>query len=200
MTDSEKYEVLKWSQVYCMLLSQANKICKSGFNPDIIVGVSRGGWLPARVLSDLLENPNLANVRAESYVGVNKSKNKPSLTQSLSMAAAGKTVLVTDEVADSGKSIRLIVDHVKELGAVDVRTAALYYKPSCRFKPDYSEKVTDRWVVFPWEIKETLRLIYEANKNSSPRIEKEIKILVKAGYPKRLIKRFLNEFSEVEPC
>ena len=38
-----------------------------GFRPDIIVGVC-GGWIPARVLSDLLDNPNLANVGAESYL------------------------------------------------------------------------------------------------------------------------------------
>jgi hypoxanthine phosphoribosyltransferase len=194
------YEVVKWGQIYDMLLSQATKLCSSGFRPDIIVGVSRGGWLPARVLSDLLENPNLANVRAESYVGIKETKNEPCLTQSLSMPVAGKTVLVVDEVADSGKSIKLIVNHVRELGAIEVKTATLYFKRCCSLKPDYYEKVTDRWVIFPWEAKETLRLIFESNKNSPKKVEQEIEELVAAGFPKRLITRFLNDFSEVKTC
>ncbi len=200
MTERVHYEVLKWSQIYDMLLSQATKICSSGFRPGVIVGVSRGGWLPARVLSDLLENPNLANVRAESYVGINNAKDEPCLTQSLSMAVAGKTVLVVDEVADSGKSIKLVVNHVRELGAIEVRTATLFYKSCCALTPDYFEKVTDNWVVFPWEAKETISLIYEANKNSPQKVEKELAELAAAGFPKRLIARFLNDFSEVRKC
>jgi uncharacterized protein len=197
MSAGEKYEVLNWSQVYSLLLSQATKICRSGFKPDIIAGVSRGGWFSARVLSDLLENPNLANVRAEGYVGISKSKDKPTLTQTLSMPVSGKKVLIVDEVADSGKSLKLIIDHVIELRAIEVKTATLYSKLCCEFKPDYSEKVTDRWVIFPWETKEALRLIYEANKNIPQEIEKEIDELVAAGFPKRLITRFMNEISEV---
>jgi hypoxanthine phosphoribosyltransferase len=200
MTARIHYEVLKWSQIYDMLLSQATKICSSGFRPSLIIGVSRGGWLPARILSDLLENPNLANVRAESYVGINETKNEPCLTQSLSMDVAGKTALVVDEVADSGKSIKLVVNHVRELGATEVRTATLVYKRCCALKPNYFEKVTDRWVVFPWEAKETLRLIYEANKNNPEKVEVELEELVAAGFPKRLITRFLNDFSEVRKC
>ena len=200
MTARVQYEVLKWSQIYDMLLRQATKICASGFRPGVIVGVSRGGWLPARVLSDLLENPDLANVRAESYVGINETKNEPILTQSLSMAVAGKTVLVVDEVADTGKSIKLVVDHIRELGATEVRTATLFFKSCCGLKPDYFEIITDRWVVFPWETKETLRLIYESNKNSPKKVEEEIEELVAAGFPKRLITRFLNDFSEVKTC
>jgi uncharacterized protein len=200
MTTRVHYEVLKWGQIYYMLLSQATKICASGFKPGIIVGVSRGGWLPARVLSDLLENPNLANVRAEGYVGINETKNYPCLTQSLSMDVTGKSALVVDEVADTGKSIKLVVNHVRELGAIEVKTAILCYKRCCELKPDYFEKVTDRWVIFPWEAKETLRLIYESNKNSPKRVENEIEELVAAGFPKRLITRFLNDFSEVKKC
>ena len=76
---SLEFEVPTWNQIYEMLLDLAEKIFKSGFKPEIIVGVSRGGWPPARVLSDLLENPNLTNVRAEFYVGVAEAKGEPAL-------------------------------------------------------------------------------------------------------------------------
>ncbi len=74
MSPELEFEVPKWNQIYEMLLNLAEKIRKNSFKPDIIVGVSRGGWPPARVMSDLMDNPNLANVRAEFYLGVAETK------------------------------------------------------------------------------------------------------------------------------
>ena len=75
-----EFEIPQWNQIYTMLINLAEKISKDKFKPDVIVGVSRGGWPPARVLSDLLDNPNLANVRAEFYLGVAETKSEPVLT------------------------------------------------------------------------------------------------------------------------
>jgi hypoxanthine phosphoribosyltransferase len=63
--------------MYSVLLSLARKIVKSRFAPDVIVGVSRGGWVPARVLCDLLSTPVLANVGVEFYAGVGVRKGQP---------------------------------------------------------------------------------------------------------------------------
>jgi hypothetical protein len=191
-----EFEVPTWSQIYNMLLNLAGKIRKAGFKPDIIVGVSRGGWAPARVLSDLLNNPNLANVRAEFYLGVAETKGEPTLTQPVSMAVAGKKVLVVDEVADTGKSLKLVKEHIIEQGATEVEIATVYYKPWSIVKPDYYEKETRRWVVFPWEIKETVRKIVKKCREKGKPIEEETSKLAKAGIPAELIKRFLKEILE----
>lgn len=200
MKTEAEYEVPSWTQIYRMLMAQAERICKSGFKPDIIVGISRGGWLPARVLSDLLENPNLANVKAESYVGIGEAKDTPSLTQRVSASVAGKRVLIVDEVADTGRSLRLVVNHVLAEGASEVKVATLYSKPQSKVKPDYREKETSRWIVFPWETKETVRRILNVNKANPVILQKEISKLEGAGVPKRLINRFLKEFSETKKC
>lgn len=195
-----KFEVPTWNQIYNMLLNLAEKIRKSGFNPDIIVGVSRGGWPPARVLSDLLGNPNLANVKAEFYLGVAETKEEPVLTQLVSMEVAGKRVLVVDEIADTGKSLRLVKEHIVEQGATEVKIATVYYKPWSVIKPDYYEKETSCWVVFPWEIKETIRKIVKKCGKKGESLEKEKAKLVKAGVSPRLVKRFLKEVFEERIC
>ena len=200
MTTEVGYEAPTWNQIYNLLLKQAERICRSGFKPDIIVGVSRGGWLPARVLSDLLENPNLANVKAENYTGIGAARSKPTLTQRVSANVAGKRVLIVDEVADTGGSLKLVREHVLEQGALEARTATLYYKIQSTFKPDFYEKETGRWIVFPWETKETVRHIFETHKHSDASLKKEDAKLVNAGLPKRLIERFLKEFSEAKKC
>ena len=164
------------------------------------MGVCRGGWLPARVLSDLLENPSLASVKVESYLGIRQAKSRPTLAQGLSADIEDKSVLVVDEVADSGRSLKLVVDHVMEQGAREVKTAVLYVKSCCSFKPDFYGAETGCWVVFPWEIKETLREILDAHKADAAQTKAEIARLAGAGVPKRLITRFLEEFSEAKPC
>ena len=195
-----EFEIPTWNQVYDMLLNLAEKIRKNGFKPDIIVGVSRGGWPPARVLSDLLDNPNLANVRAEFYLGVAETKGEPTLTQPASVVVAGKKVLIVDEVADTGKSLKLVREHIIKEGATEAKVATVYYKPWSIIMPDYYEKETSRWIVFPWEIKETIRKIVKKCREKRKSVEGETAKLVKAGISAELVKRFLKEILEDEDC
>lgn len=193
MNEELEFEVPTWNQIYDMLLHLAEKIRGDQFKPDIIVGVSRGGWPPARVLSDLLDNPNLANVRAEFYVGVAETKGEATLTQPVSMQAAFKRVLIVDEVADTGRSLKLVKEHIIERGATEVKIATVYYKPWSIVKPDYYEKETKRWIVFPWEIKETIHKIAKKCRERRMPLEEETAKLVKAGVSADLVKRFLKE-------
>lgn len=195
-----EFEVPSWGQIYEMLLNLADKIRGDGFRPDVIVGISRGGWPPARVLSDLLDNPNLANVKAEFYLGVAETKGEPSITQPLSADVCGKKTLVVDEVADTGKSLRLVKEYVVQQDPSGVKVATIYYKPWSIVKPDYYEKETSRWIVFPWEIKETIRKIIKKCKANGRDIETATTKLVIAGISAQLIKRFLKEINEEEPC
>jgi hypoxanthine phosphoribosyltransferase len=195
-----EFEVPSWNQIYDMLLNLASKIRKDRFRPDVIVGVSRGGWPPARVLSDFLGNPNLANVKAEFYLGVAETKDEPTLTQPVSVDVAGKKALLVDEVADTGKSLRLVKQHIVERGAEELKVATVYFKPWSIVKPDYYEKETRRWIVFPWEIKETIRkIVNKCTKQNTP-IEEQTAKLAKAGIPSELISRFLEEIPEEGSC
>jgi hypoxanthine phosphoribosyltransferase len=196
-TEAE-FEVPTWSQIYAMLFSQAEKIRGSGFKPDVIVGLTRGGWIPARVLSDLLEIPDLAVVRVEFYLGVAENRSEPVLTQGVSAVVEGKKVLLVDDVADTGKSLQLAREHIRQKGATEVRIATVYRKPFSAVTPDYFEKETRRWVVFPWETTETLRKIVEKSRESAVNVEATK--LVKAGLPKQLVEAFLKETVEARKC
>ncbi len=199
MKPDAKFEVPTWNQIYDMLLSQAEKICQSSFKPDIIVGVTRGGWFPARVLSDLLGILDLAAVRIEFYRGIAETQKEPVLTQAVSVDVKGKRVLIVDDVADSGTSLKLAQKHVLQQGAAEARTATLYSKPWSAVKPDYHEKATSLWVVFPWETKETIRKIAEKTATKTA-IKNETAKLVKAGMPKLLAERLLREVLEERNC
>lgn len=194
-----KFEVPTWNKIYDMLLSQAEKIRQSNFKPDVIVGITRGGWIPARVLSDFLGIPNLATVRIEFYLGVAETRNEPVLTQGVSAVVAGKKVLIVDDVADTGKSLQLAREHVLQQGAAEVRIATVYRKPWSVIKPDYYETETSCWVVFPWETKETIRKIVEKHGDKNA-VDVEIAKLVKAGLTKQLVEKLLKEVFEERNC
>jgi hypoxanthine phosphoribosyltransferase len=193
------FEVPAWNQIYAMLLSQAEKIRLSGFKPHVIVGVTRGGWIPARVLSDILSIPALATVGVEFYLGVAETRNEPVLTQRVSADVESKKALLVDDVADTGKSLQLVRDHILQQGATEVRVATIYRKPFSAVTPDYYEKETRRWVVFPWEIKETVRKIVEKHGDKSA-VSVEVAKLVKAGLSKQLVEEFLKEVFEAGKC
>jgi hypoxanthine phosphoribosyltransferase len=146
-----------------------------------------------------MDNPNLANVRAEFYLGVAETKGEPVLTQPVSTSVSGKKVLIVDEVSDTGKSLKLVKEHIIEDGAAKIKVATVYYKPWSIVKPDYYEKETSRWIVFPWEIKETIRKIVKKCRKNGKSIEGETAKLVKAGLSAELIGRFLKEIEE-ENC
>jgi len=191
-----EFEAPTWSQIYLMLIKLARQIKKSSFKPEVIVGVSRGGWPPARILSDLLDNPNLANVKVEFYVGVAETREEPILTQPVSVDVKGKNVLIVDEVADTGKSLQLIRSHLLEMGAKEVKIATIYHKPWSSVRPDYSVKETSRWIVFPWEIRETIRKLVNKFGSDGEALNKSVEKLVAAGLPRSLVNYFLRDVLE----
>ena len=198
MVESLEFEIPTWDRIYEFLLSLAEKIREDNFKPDVIVGVSRGGWPPARVMSDLLENPEIANVKAEFYLGVAETKGEPLITQPVSVSVRDKEVLLMDDVADTGKSLRLVRVHLKEEGATEVKIATVYYKPWSVVIPDYYEKETRSWIIFPWERKETLRNIIKRYKKEGKSVEEAEDKLVSSGLDSKLVERFVREILEGE--
>jgi len=193
-----KFEIPTWEKIYELLLNLANQVRKADFKPDVIVGIARGGWPPARIMSDLLENPELANVKAEFYLSVAETKGEPVITQPVSVPVKGKRVLVVDDVADSGKSLALVREHLKEKGAIDVRIATIYYKPWSIVTPDWFEKKTSHWIIFPWERKETVRRILEKCKKHGKTVEEAKETMIRYGFDRKLVERFIEEISEGE--
>jgi hypothetical protein len=163
MSSSGEYLAPTWDDIYDMLLSLATRINESRFHPDLIVGVSRGGWVPGRVLSDMLANAHTANVKIEFYVGIGKTTTRPIVTQPISEEIAHKRILVVDDVADTGESLLVALEHVRGCGAGEIRTVTIYHKPHSKFKPDFFAQTTSQWIIFPWErLEATLHLKREA--------------------------------------
>ena len=191
MAANPQYEVPTWNQIYDMLLAQAQKIQNDGYKPDIIVGIARGGLVPSRILADLLETRDFAIITIEYYVGIGEKNKEPILKQCLHTQLPNKKVLLVDDVSDGGKSLQLAKKHLEEQGASEIRIATVYCKPGTISTPDYFEKETSHWIVFPWEAKETMAKIMQKAEGKRA-TSKEIANLVRAGLPRQLAEKLLK--------
>jgi hypoxanthine phosphoribosyltransferase len=189
MIESIEFETPTWNQIHNMINNLSEKILLDKFTPDIIISITRGGWIPARVLSDLLEINNLATIRIEFYLDVGKTRKKPILTHRIQIPITGKKILLVDDIADSGESLLLAKNYIQKKQVSELRVATIYKKPQSKTQPDYYEKTTRKWIIFPWEIKETSRNI--SNKNKKLILIKELESK-KDDQTKKLFKKFLK--------
>ena len=175
-----------------MLLDLAQQIRRDQYEPEIIVGVSRGGWPPARVMSDLLQNPNLANMRVEFYKDIGVRNKKPRITQPVTMEVVRKRVLVVDDVSDTGHSLRVVADHLRRKPVKELRVCTIYMKPKSIFRPDYYSRTTRKWIIFPWERLEAVNLISKRFRYKGTRVSSTVKALKDSGVSARLVRQLLK--------
>jgi hypoxanthine phosphoribosyltransferase len=144
-------EVLRWEQVGTAARDLAVRIHESGFEPEIVVAIARGGLLVGGALAYALGVKSCGSINVELYTGVDTTLPEPLLLPPhLDVdSLAGRRVLLADDVSQSGLTLRLAVDIIERMGA-EVRTACFYTKPQTVFVPDWSWRDTDRWIVFPW--------------------------------------------------
>ncbi len=151
---ADQYEFVWWERLYelCFLLYE--KIMESGYNPDVIIGVARGGWVPARVLSDLFFMPDTANVKVDLYRGIYARNERPRVSQSIPDDMQWENPLVVDDISDSGDSLKAALEHLDGRGLKNIRTACVHMKPWTSLVPNFYVVQTEAWVIYPWEMKE----------------------------------------------
>ncbi len=152
-----------WADVEGWADRLAEQVRAAGRRPDTLVGLTRGGWVPARLLSDRLGVSRLVSLRVQHW-GVTATRDGAArLTEGLSGPIDGEAVLVVDDITDTGQSLRLASEHVRGAGPASVETAALVHIAHAKFVPTYHGEALARdawvWVVFPWNYWEDLRTL-----------------------------------------
>jgi hypoxanthine phosphoribosyltransferase len=143
-------EVLTWADFGAGARDLAG-IVLADFRPDLVVAVARGGLLPGGAVAYALGVKAVGTLNVEFYTDVEETLPDPVVLPPLidTAALAGTRALVVDDVADSGRTLALVLDLVRSHGA-DARSAVLYAKPTSVVDPDFVWRRTDRWITFPW--------------------------------------------------
>ncbi|HDR53422.1 MAG TPA: hypothetical protein ENN60_01980 [archaeon] len=121
-----------------------------------LVAVSRGGLVPARIMADELGIWEIHCIGAHSYQGMRSGE--LSIYQDMGAPSErGELVVLVDEVVDWGRTLADLKKHLEASG-YEVMTAVIMVKPHRTFEPDLWMDETDRWIVFPWESRESADL------------------------------------------
>lgn len=137
---------LSWSTIYDAVEALEYMVRPS--NPKLIVGVSRGGLIPATLLSHRLGIP-LCTISVSAYEGTRRTLEKPLVIENWRDRYDSDKVLIVDDILDSGDTLTAIRGQTKNaLMAVLVTKQAPLYGP-VKFFAQVPKEV---WVRFPWEI------------------------------------------------
>jgi hypoxanthine phosphoribosyltransferase len=147
----DEREVLTYERFGLAVRELAEQVVRSGYQPDLVLAIARGGLGLAMGLGYALDVKNLSAVNVEFYTGVDQRLEVPMMLPPTPAAVdlTGLRVLVADDVADTGRTLETVhqfcAGHVAE-----ARTAVIYEKPRTVIRPDYVWRRTDRWIDFPW--------------------------------------------------
>ncbi len=142
----------------------AMMVFDSGYKPDYIVGVWRGGAPVGIAVQELLELQGVKSdhiaIRTSSYTGIgqrSRTVKVHGLSYIVDHASEGQSLLLVDDVYDTGLSLEQVISDLESTSKarLDIRIATPYYKPLNRQAirlPDYYVHESDQWLVFPHEL------------------------------------------------
>lgn len=175
MVELPKCRRVGWPEVEAWADTLAERIRQAGRIPSTLVGLTRGGWVPARLLSDRLGIRRIVSLRAQHW-GVTATRDgKAVLSEGLSGPVDAESVLVVDDITDTGESLQLAADHVREARPARLETAAFLHINHSKFLPTYFAEEIARdawvWVVFPWNYWEDLASLATRAAEVAPGVE-----------------------------
>ena len=150
---NDEREKLSYEEFGVAVRELAQAIKDSGYEPDIVLSIARGGLLIGGALGYALGVKNTFTMSVEFYTGVNERLALPVVLPPVpnKIDLTGLKVLVADDVADTGATLKLVQEFCAGYVA-EVRSAVLYEKPQSVEKPDYAWRHTDKWIEFPWSV------------------------------------------------
>lgn len=192
--------LVSWSDIEKWCSSIRTKVVEN-FSPEVIIGLSRGGLVPSRILSDSLWIKDLLSIKTEHW-GITATKSGQAvLNDPGKLNLKGKKVLIVDDITDTGQSMKLAYDFVKSQDPAEIKTATMLHITRSEFVPDYYGELVDQtqwtWFIFPWNVYEDLDNLLMKAMNSKLNLS-GIKSLLKEQYDMDIsdkhLEKVLNDF------
>ncbi len=147
---------LDWNELHKKTFELSQKL--KGQKIDLIVAIARGGLAISHILSDFL-NTSVTSFTISSYSNL-KQTNQLNITHKIGADPKNKKILLVDDVSDSGKTFMKGIEYLRGLGTEEILTASIFIKPETKYKPDFYIGETNSWIVFPYEMRETIEALY----------------------------------------
>jgi uncharacterized protein len=182
MVDLPRCRLATWKDVDAWADRLAAAVREKDAVPETIVGLTRGGWVPARLLADRLGVHRMVSLRAQHWGVTATPTGAAQVTEGLSGPVAGQNVLVVDDITDTGESLALAVGQVEVQRPSRVESATFLHIEHSKYRPTYTAEEIPRgawvWVVFPWNYwEDVVHLASRAAEAGGPGVERVRKLL-----------------------
>ena len=192
--DDTDYVAPSWFELQQLSFDIAKQIRASGKTIDRIITLARGGWPMTRCLIDFLDIQGVASIGVKFYSGINQRLEKPHIYQDLPVSVVDERVLLFDDVADTGTSLKFTRQYLLEFrGVKEVTTATLLTKPQSVIQPDFFGAETTAWIIFPYDVADMVFLLTERWKTQGVSKDDMPHRFAELGFDSEWIEYFVHE-------
>ena len=184
------YEYISWDSIHEICFLLAEEIKMNGFQPNLIIGIARGGWPISRIMADILRIRDMKSIQIKSYSN-QKQDSKIHIESFKKEIFIKKKILICEDIVDSGVSFKTIISKIREsvMMGGEVKTLALFRKLESDFTPDFFLQLqNNNWIIFPWEINE---IYWDLRKTMSA--DNIMTLFYKVGIPESVLDKIVDE-------
>jgi hypoxanthine phosphoribosyltransferase len=142
---------VSFDEIYEMTSKLADTVIESGFEPELLLAIARSGFIPGRLMSDFMGNPNLYCLKVEHWLDTTaEHMEDATIPHKIPLPVKGKRVLVIDDLVDTGRSAIHTMKFVRDQDATNVKLAVMLYLTNSEIEPDFYTIKQKEWVWFIW--------------------------------------------------
>lgn len=190
--DPIQYVAPSWDDLDRLAFEISKQITEDNISFDRIVTMAKGGWPMARPLVDYIQASEVASIGIKLYKGIDQRHKEPEMYQNIPVDISGETLLLFDDVADTGETLEFVKKYLEGRGAKKIYTAALFYKPHSCIKPDYFAAETIAWIIFPYELRETMDVLIDKWESEGLDETSILERFVTLGFKKDMVEYFYS--------
>ena len=200
MPEQLRCELISWSEVERLCQRLAGLVRESGYRPDLVIAIGRGGYVPARLMCDWLHIMGLTSIKVEHYLSGANRQEEAVIRYPLKADIRGLRVLVVDDVNDTGDTLEAAMQHLQAFQPGEIRTAVMHHKAVTHFDADYSAgKITKwRWLIYPWAVNEDVSAFLERLAPAPESLEDAQQLLARQFNIKISLKRLGDIYTSVD--
>ncbi|MEL9914637.1 MAG: phosphoribosyltransferase [Thermoplasmatales archaeon] len=146
-------EIERWAEIIVEKIGD--------FKFDCVIAVIRGGLVPSRIIADFLGIKDIFTLKTEHWGVTATPDGKARVTYPIVKDLKGRSVLVVDDITDTGQSLRLALEATQQKNPAILRSATFLHINRSEIVPDYYAEVVDvsnwKWFIFPWNRREDMR-------------------------------------------
>jgi len=200
MQEQLRCELISWAEVERLCQRLAALIKESGYRPDLVIAIGRGGYVPARLLCDYMHIMELTSIKIEHYLSGANRQEEAVIRHPLKADIRGLRVLVVDDVNDTGDTLEAATQHLQTFQPGEIRTAVMHDKAVTRFDVDYSARkiIKWRWLIYPWAVNEDVSDFLKRLKPTPGSLEDASKLLGERFNIKISLKRLSDIYASMD--